>query len=238
MYGLSECKRVSYLPPELIDEHPDSVGIPMPNLEVAVVDGRGQQVPVGKPGQLIVRGPTVMQGYWRDEKLTKKVFKPGRYPEERWLQTGDIFRQDENGLLYYVGRRDRQIKSFGHRINLSEIERVIANLDGLMEVAAVPVPDEIGGEVIGVFGVAKKGKKITEDQIKQYCRQYLEPYKVPRQVWLVESLPKTGHGKIDYKKLVNSIKTLEKGPETGQKKTTAIRSGGENRRRFKGLDDH
>jgi amino acid adenylation domain-containing protein len=238
MYGLSECKRVSYLPPDLIDKHPDSVGIPMPNLEVSIVDRRGRPLPPGKPGQLIVRGPTVMQGYWRDEKLTKKVFRPGRYPEERWLQTGDVFHQDENGLLYYIGRRDRQIKSFGHRINLSEIERVIAGLDGLTEVAAIPVSDEIGGEVVGVLAVAKKGEKITGDQIKQFCRQYLEPYKVPRQVWLVESLPKTGHGKIDYKRLVNSLKTLEKGSETGQKKTTAIRSGGENRSRFKGLDDH
>ena len=238
MYGLSECKRVSYLPPDLIDKHPDSVGLPMPNLEVSIVDRRGRPLPPGKPGQLIVRGPTVMQGYWRDEKLTKKVFRPGRYPEERWLQTGDVFRQDENGLLYYIGRHDRQIKSFGHRINLSEIERVIAGLDGLTEVAAIPVSDEIGGEVVGVLVVAKKGKKVTGDRIKQFCRQYLEPYKVPRQVWLVESLPKTGHGKIDYKRLVNSLKTLEKGSETGQKKTTAIRSGGENRSRFKGLDDH
>ncbi|HQO76062.1 MAG TPA: AMP-binding protein [Candidatus Saccharicenans sp.] len=225
MYGLSECKRVSYLPPELIDEYPDSVGIPMPNLEVAIVDGRGSPVPVGKPGQLIVRGPTVMQGYWRDEKLTKKVFRPGRYPEERWLQTGDVFRQDENGLLYYVGRRDRQIKSFGHRINLSEIERVIAGLDGLTEVAAIPVPDEIGGEVVGVLVVAKKEKKITEDQIKQFCRQYLEPYKVPRQVWLVESLPKTANGKIDYKKIINSLEDLKKGQGTVLKEKAEIKNG-------------
>jgi len=89
-----------------------------------------------------------------------------------------------------------------------------------MEVAAVPVPDEIGGEVIGVFGVAKKGKKITEDQIKQFCRQYLEPYKVPRQVWLVESLPKTGHGKIDHKKLLDSLKNSEIGQKTTQQKAS------------------
>ncbi|HRV06761.1 MAG TPA: AMP-binding protein [Candidatus Saccharicenans sp.] len=225
MYGLSECKRVSYLPPELIDKHPDSVGVPMPNLEVAIVDRRGRLLPAGKPGQLIVRGPTVMQGYWRDEKLTRKVFRPGRYPEERWLQTGDIFRQDENGLLYYVGRRDRQIKSFGHRINPSEIERVIAGLDGLMEVAAVPIPDEIGGEVIGVCLVAKKGKKITEDQIRQFCRQYLEPYKIPRRIWQLKSLPKTANGKIDYKKLLDSLKNSETGQKAGQKEIAAINAG-------------
>ncbi len=203
MYGLSECKRVSYLPPELIDKHPDSVGIPMPNLEVAVVDRRGQPVPPGKPGQLVVRGPTVMQGYWRDKKLTDRVFRQGRYPEERWLQTGDLFRQDENGLLYYLGRRDRQIKSYGHRINLAEVEKTIASLNGVVEAAAVPIPDDIGGAVIGVFIVIKSGAGLNEARVKQHCQHNLEPYKVPRYVWLVDSLPKTPNGKINYKELMS-----------------------------------
>ncbi len=205
MYGLSECKRVSYLPPELIDKHPDSVGVPMPNLEVAVVDRRGKPVPPGKPGQLVVRGPTVMQGYWRDKKLTDKVFRRGRYPEERWLQTGDLFRQDENGLLYYLGRRDRQIKSYGHRINLAEVEKTIASLNGVVEAAAVPVPDDIGGAVIGVFIVIKKGARLNETQVRQHCQQNLEPYKVPRHVRLVDSLPKTQNGKINYKELMSQV---------------------------------
>jgi acyl-CoA synthetase (AMP-forming)/AMP-acid ligase II len=223
MYGLSECKRVSYLPPELIDEYPDSVGIPMPNLEVAVVDRRGRPVPAGKPGQLIVRGSTVMQGYWRDKKLTKKVFKPGRYPDERWLQTGDIFCQDENGLLYFVGRHDRQIKSFGRRINLGEIERVLSGFDGLTEAAAVPVPDEIGGQVIGVFVTAKKGLRLEEDQIKKFCQQYLEPYKIPRYIWAMKSLPKTANGKVDYKKLMNSLDKFMPAGKTGQKEIAELR---------------
>ena len=223
MYGLSECKRVSYLPPELIDEHPDSVGIPMPNLEVAVVDHRGRRVPAGKPGQLIVRGPTVMQGYWRDQKLTKKVFKPGRYPEERWLLTGDIFRQDENGLLYFIGRHDRQIKSFGRRINLAEVERVISGFDGLTEVAAIPIPDEIGGEVIGVFVAAKKRIKIEEDQIKKFCQQYLEPFKIPRYIWPMKSLPKTANGKVDYKMLINSLDKFIPAGEASYNKITELK---------------
>jgi acyl-coenzyme A synthetase/AMP-(fatty) acid ligase len=85
-------------------------------------------------------------------------------------------------------------------------------------VAAIPVPDEIGGEVVGVLVVTKRGRKIAADQIKQFCRQHLEPYKVPRQVWLVESLPKTDNGKIDYKKLINSLKTLEKVPKQDKKR--------------------
>ncbi|MGB9906493.1 MAG: class I adenylate-forming enzyme family protein, partial [Candidatus Saccharicenans sp.] len=205
MYGLSECKRVSYLPPELIDNHPDSVGIPMPNLEVAIVDRRGRPAPPGKPGQLIVRGPTVMQGYWRDERLTKKVFRQGKYPEDRWLYTGDLFCRDENGLLYFVGRRDRQIKSYGHRINLAEVEKAIAGLNGIVEVAAVPIPDEVGGAVIGVFVAVKKGSGVDENRIKQHCQQNLEPYKIPRHIWLMDSLPKTPNGKINYKKLLTYL---------------------------------
>lgn len=206
MYGLSECKRVSYLPPELIDKYPDSVGIPIPNLEVAVVDRQGKPRPPGKAGQLIVRGPTVMQGYWRDKKMTARVFRPGRYPEERWLQTGDLFRQDENGLLYYLGRRDRQIKSYGHRINLAEVERVIAGLNGVAEVAAVAVPDEIGGAVIGVFITTKKAVRLNETQVKEHCQKNLEPYKIPRHFWLVDSMPKTPNGKINYKKLMSELR--------------------------------
>jgi len=213
MYGLSECKRVSYLPPELIDKYPDSVGIPMPNLEVALVDRRGKPVPPGKPGQLVVRGPTVMQGYWRDKKLTDKVFRRGRYPEERWLQTGDLFRQDENGLLYYLGRRDRQIKSYGHRINLAEVEKAIAALNGVVEVAAVPVSDDIGGAVVGVFVTSKKDVKLNETQVRQHCQQNLEPYKVPRHVWLVDSLPKTPNGKINYKQLMSRLHKKTRGSQ-------------------------
>lgn len=205
MYGLSECKRVSYLPPELIDKYPDSVGIPMPNLEVAVVGRGGKPLPPGKAGQLVVRGPMVMQGYWRDKKLTDKIFRPGRYQEERWLQTGDLFRQDENGLLYYLGRRDRQIKSYGHRINLSEVEKAIAGLDGVIEVAAVPVPDDIGGTIIGVFLTSKKEARLNELKVRQHCQQNLEPYKIPRHIWLVDSLPKTPNGKINYKKLMSEL---------------------------------
>ena len=219
MYGLSECKRVSYLPPDLIDQHPDSVGIPIPNLEVAIVDQKGKRVPTGQTGELIVRGPTVMQGYWRDKNLSRKVFKQGKYAADRWLYTGDLFRQDENGLLYFVGRRDRQIKSFGHRVNLAEIERTVSRLEVVLEAAAVPIPDDIGGEVVGLFLAARKGTKVDEAQIKQFCQQQLEPYKVPRYIWLMDSLPKTSNGKIDYKKLTDWVKKpdAEAGPEKSDK---------------------
>lgn len=211
MYGLSECKRVSYLPPELIDEFPESVGRPMPNLEIAIIDRWGRPVPPGKAGQLIVRGPSVMQGYWGDKKLTARVFRPGKYPEDRWLFTGDLFHQDEHGLLYFHGRKDRQIKSFGHRLNLVEVEKVISGLDKITEVAAVPVPDEIGGTVVGVFVVFQKGAALSENQLRQYCQRHLEPYKVPRHIWFRKSLPKTTTGKVDYKKLKQMAEEMKAG---------------------------
>ena len=219
MYGLSECKRVSYLPPELIDKYPESVGIPIPNLEVAIVDRRGKPVPPGKTGQLVVRGPMVMQGYWRDDELTKKVFRNGRYPEERWLWTGDLFRQDENGLLYFVGRFDRQIKSFGLRVNLAEIERVISSLNEVSEVAAIPFPDELGGEVVGVFVVKKKESRLDEKRLRQLCQQQLEPHKIPRYIWFVDSLPKTDNGKINYRLIISSRSYGEDRKGAGQEES-------------------
>ena len=225
MYGLSECKRVSYLPPELIDKYPESVGIPIPNLEVAIVDRWGKPVPPGKTGQLLVRGPMVMQGYWRDDELTKKVFRNGLYPEERWLSTGDLFRQDENGLLYFVGRFDRQIKSFGLRVNLAEIERVISSLNEVSEVAAIPFPDELGGEVVGVFVVKKKESRLDEKRLRQLCQQQLEPHKIPRYIWFVDSLPKTANGKINYR-LIISLPTYRKEKiETGHEEHLMRQAG-------------
>lgn len=219
MYGLTECKRVSYLPPELIDEFPESVGRPMPGLEVAIVDKHGHPVSPGQVGELLVRGPSVMQGYWGDKKLTEKVFRPGKYPEDRWLRTGDLFRQDEHGLLYYMGRRDRQIKSFGHRVSPAEVERVVSGLEGVMEAGAVPVPDEVAGLVIGVFLVVRKGFEFNENRIMEHCRKFLEHYKIPRYVWPVKSLPRTGNGKIDYRKLVSQVPHLTAGQirKRGQK---------------------
>lgn len=219
MYGLTECKRVSYLPPEMIDEFPDSVGRPMPGLEVAIVDKRGQPVSPGRAGELLVRGPSVMQGYWRDKRLTEKVFRTGKYPEDRWLHTGDLFRQDEHGLLYYLGRRDRQIKSFGHRVNPAEVERVVSGLEGVTEAGAVPVPDEVAGMVVGVFLVFRKGFEFNENRIMEHCRKYLEPYKIPRYFWPVKSLPRTASGKIDYRKLTSRVAHLTAGQtrKQGQK---------------------
>lgn len=113
MYGLTECKRVSYLPPEEIDRRPASVGKAIPNSEVFVVDGEGREVAAGEVGELVVRGANVMQGYWNAPELTAKTFRQGRYPSERLLYSGDLFKRDEESFLYFVGRQDDMIKTKG-----------------------------------------------------------------------------------------------------------------------------
>jgi len=211
MYGLTECKRVGFLPLELIDECPGSVGRAMPNCEVMVVDNSGRAIRSGETGELVVRGSNVMQGYWNDPETTRKVFKGGSYPDDRLLHTGDWFRLGEDGLLYFVGRRDDLIKCSGRRVSPREVEEVVGSIAGITEVAAIGVPDEINGQVVAVFASAKKEKNINELGIKAFCEKQLEPYKVPKYVWFVDSLPKTPNGKMDKQKLVEMAAVKRKG---------------------------
>jgi len=121
MYGLTECKRVSYLPPQEIDRRPTSIGRGMPNEEVWIVDEKGNPVGAGIVGELVVRGANVMRGYWGLPEETARVLRPGKYPGEMVLYTGDLFKTDEEGFLYFVGRKDDMIKSKGERISPKEI---------------------------------------------------------------------------------------------------------------------
>lgn len=201
MYGLTECKRVGFLPPERIDEVPESVGQAMPNTEASVVDETGKPVQPGEVGELVVRGSNVMQGYWNDRPMTERTFKDGRYPADRYLSTGDWFRLGRDGLLYFVGRRDDLIKSFGRRVSPREVEDIVSSMSGIVEAAIIGVPDEVSGQVLAAFIVVDGESPIDEGRVKFFCGQHLEPYKVPRYVRLVDSLPKTSNGKVDKKRL-------------------------------------
>ena len=196
MYGLTECKRVSYLPPEELDRKPTSIGKGMPNEEVYIVDEDGQKVETGEIGELVVRGSNVMLGYWELPDETAKVLKPGPLPWERVLYTGDLFRMDEEGFLYFVGRKDDIIKCRGEKVSPKEIENVLYNLEGVVEVAVVGVPDEILGQAIKAFVVLKEGIILSENDILRYCQKNLEDFMVPKYVEIVETLPKTESGKI------------------------------------------
>ena len=201
MYGLTECKRVSYLPPDMIEKKPESVGKGMPNQQVYIVDENGEKVGPGVIGELVVRGSHVMKGYWKAPQETKKRLKPGPYPGENVLYTGDLFRMDEDGYLYFVARKDDIIKTRGERVSPKEIEEVLYEIDGVREAAVIGVPDDILGNSIKAFIVPAKGKDITKERVLRYCKQNLEYFMVPKEVEFVDSFKKTTSGKIDKKAL-------------------------------------
>ena len=201
MYGLTECKRVSYLPPEELSRKPESVGIAMPNSEVFIVDENGNKVGPGVIGELVVRGSNVMQGYWNAPEETARTFRPGRYPAERLLYTGDYFKMDSDGFLYFVARKDDLIKTKGERISPKEIENALCELDQVAEAAVVGIPDEIAGQAIKAYIVLKKGAKLTQEDIRKYCAANLEPFMVPKYIEFKNEFPKSPSGKIDKKQL-------------------------------------
>ena len=196
MYGLTECKRVTYLPPDQLDIRPDSVGRGMPNEELWLVDENGQRLPNGSTGELVIRGSHVMRGYWRDPAATALRLRPGPLQGETVLYSGDIFRTDAEGYLYFVGRRDDIIKSRGQKVSPREIEDVLYRLDGVQEAAAIGIDDAAWGQAIKVFVVARPGVALGDKQVLLHCRQYLEDYMMPKEVAIVPELPKTDTGKI------------------------------------------
>lgn len=204
MYGLTECKRVSYLPPEQLDRRPNSVGIPIPNEEVFIVDGNGQEVRPGEIGELVVRGSNVMQGYWNDPEGTSRTFRPGKYRGEVMLYTGDLFKKDEEGFLYFVTRKDDMIKTKGERVSPKEIENALCELKGVAEVAIVGIPDEVFGSAIKAFIVCSDREVLSEEKVKKYCMENLEPFMVPKYVEFIKVMPKSSHGKVDKKLLLKT----------------------------------
>jgi amino acid adenylation domain-containing protein len=196
MYGLTECKRCTYLPPQDLDRKPTSVGIAIPNTELWIVDEHGNKVGPNVVGQLVIRGATVMKGYWEKPEATAKRLKPGPLPGEQVLYTGDYCRLDDEGYLYFVGRMDDVIKSRGEKVAPKEVENVLFNITGVKEAAVIGVPDEILGQAIKAFIVLEKGVTMTEKEIQRECQARLENFMVPKHVQLVTELPKTDTGKI------------------------------------------
>ena len=202
MYGLTECKRCTYLPPEQLDLRPESVGIAIPGTEAYVVDDHGERVPPGVVGELVIRGGHVMKGYWADEEATARVLKPGPYPWEKVLHTGDLFRTDEAGFLYFVSRKDDIIKTRGEKVSPKEVENVIYELAGVREVAVIGVPDPILGQAIKAIVAADDG--VGERDIIRHCAARLEEFMVPKHVEFRGQLPKSENGKIARKELITA----------------------------------
>lgn len=201
MYGLTECKRVSYLPPDQLDIRPGSVGIGMPNIEVYIVDDEGHRVGPEEVGELVVRGSNVMRGYWGMPEATDRVLKPGHLLGERVLFTGDLFRMDEDGFLYFVGRKDDIIKTRGEKVSPKEIEDVLVRLAGVAEVAVVGIPDNITGQLVKAVIGMKEGYALTDQDIFRFCSEHLPSFMIPTVVEFRRVLPKSDNWKIAKREL-------------------------------------
>lgn len=195
MYGLTETKRTLYLPPEQLATRPGSVGIAIPGTEVWIEGEDGQRLAPGEVGELVVRGRHVMRGYWEAPELSARRYRPGPMPGERLCYTGDLFRMDDEGYLYFVGRQDDIIKSRGEKVAPKEVESVLYELPGVVAAAAVGVPDPLMGQAVKAF-IVPNGGALSEAAVLAHCRARLEDFMVPRYVEFRDDLPTTSSGKI------------------------------------------
>jgi len=201
MYGQTEATaRLSYLPPENLKKKLGSVGKAIPGVTIEIRDKKGNHVEPGTTGQICAKGGNIMMGYWKDSRATSSVIK------DSWLMTGDLASCDEDGYIFINGRSSEMIKSGANRISPKEIEEVVIAIEGVEEVAAVGIPDDILGQVIRVVIVLSPGIALEKKKIQSYCRQNLAMYKIPKEVEFVSELPKTASGKIKRFLLVESAR--------------------------------
>jgi long-chain acyl-CoA synthetase len=197
MYGQTECKRVCYLAPEQLEVRPGSVGVAIPGTELWIEDEHGNEAAAGEVGELVVRGDHVMQGYWNDPEATARKLRPGRWPGDRVLRTGDLFYRDADGFLYFVARSDDIIKSRGEKVAPKEVEEVLYTAPGVREAAVVGVEDERLGQAIHAHVSADPGVTLDARALRAHCARNLEDYMVPQRVTIHDELPKNDNGKLD-----------------------------------------
>ena len=196
MYGQTEATaRLTYLPPDELDEKLGSVGLPLPGVDIEIRDPSGREVPDDAVGELCARGPNVMMGYWDDPALSAQVVRDG------WLHTGDLAHRDGDGYLYIDGREVEMIKVGAFRVSPQEIEEVLATLPSVQEVAVTGVPDALLGQAIKAVIVPREGARADVMSVKAHCRAHLAQYKIPKIVEFAAELPRTSSGKVQRYKL-------------------------------------
>ncbi len=200
-YGLTETSPGVCINPPNMAEYNGSIGLPLPSTDVSIQDDDGKFLPVGTPGELCVRGPQVMKGYWQRPDETAKVLGA-----DGWLHTGDVARMDEKGYFYIVDRKKDMILVSGFNVYPNEIEDVVAQCPGVLEVAAVGVSDEKSGEAVKIV-VVRKDPGLTAETIRAFCKENLTGYKLPKVIEFRDSLPKSNVGKILRRELRDPPKT-------------------------------
>ena len=220
MYGLTEAFRSTYLPPEDLGRRPGSMGKAIPNTEILVLNEEGEICAPGEVGELVHHGPTVSLGYWGHPELTEQVLRPHPFPPaggaapDRVCYSGDLVRRDEDGFLYFVGRRDNQIKSAGFRISPTEVEDVICKVAAVRQAAVVGVLDPVLGQSLVAFAIPEEGAELTPSEILVKCSGAMPRHMVPKRIELVDELPLTSSNKVDYPKLRDrlSVQSLARIP--------------------------
>ncbi|UQY42595.1 long-chain-fatty-acid--CoA ligase FadD [Mixta hanseatica] len=197
-YGLTECSPLVSVNPYDITCHNGSIGLPVPSTEIKLVDDNGMEVRPGEPGELCIKGPQVMTGYWQRPEATKEVLKEG------WLYSGDIVTVDEEGFLRIVDRKKDMILVSGFNVYPNEIEDVVMQHPKVREAAAIGVPSDLSGEAVKIC-IVKKDDSLTKDELIAHCRRHLTGYKVPKIVEFRTELPKTNVGKILRRELRDEI---------------------------------
>jgi len=204
MYGLTEAFRSTYLPPDELDRRPTSMGRAIPDTEILILNEDGGLCKPGEIGELVHRGPTVSLGYWNRPEDTARALRPNPLlPREmgdceKVCYSGDLVKVDEEGFLYFVGRRDTMIKSSGFRISPTEIEEVFFQTGKLQGAAVIGIPDDTLGQVIKAFVVAKDGSPLDTRELLAICAERMPRYMVPKFIEVLSELPKTSSGKVDY----------------------------------------
>lgn len=188
-YGMTECSPIIAAARNDATEHNGSIGVPVPNTDIRIVDEQGNDVPLGERGELWVKGPQVMQGYWNRPEDSAEVLTDG------WMATGDIVVMGADLNLRIVDRKKDMIIVSGFNVYPNEIEDVVAHNPKVGEVVAIGVPHPVSGETVKIF-VTKKDESLTREELRNYCRQYLTGYKIPKDIEFRDELPKTNVGKI------------------------------------------
>jgi acyl-CoA synthetase (AMP-forming)/AMP-acid ligase II len=215
MYGLTEAFRSTYLPPEEVDRRPDSMGKAIPNAEILVVREDGTPCAPGEPGELVHRGIHVALGYWNDPEKTAERYKPapgqlsGLVIPELAVWSGDTVKRDEDGFLYFIGRRDEMIKTSGYRVSPSEVEEVVYATGLVAEVAATGPAHPVLGQAVVLVIYAPAGGDDVADKLLAECKLKLPGFMVPARIERrSEPLPRNPNGKIDRKRLSTELADL------------------------------
>jgi acyl-CoA synthetase (AMP-forming)/AMP-acid ligase II len=197
MYGLTECHRCTYLDPNELPHRQSSVGKAIPNTELWVVDEHGTRHDRGATGELVIRGSTVMKGYWNNPAETNAKLRPGPCPGETVLYTGDICALDQDGFVYFVCRKDDVLKVNGHKVPPREVEHALLLHPDVTQAAVIGMPHSTLGDELVAFVSLMERSTLDIPTLRAWCALHLEPFMVPRRLAVLPSLPTSPNGKID-----------------------------------------